>query len=211
MKTLYYPVVIASLLLLPTSRVLYASDEHNHPQADQHSAAEGHDHPTAGPHGGALIELGKEEYHAELNLDEKHNQLAIVLLDSEAKQTVPVDAPYILVNVKGGDKPRQYRLPPAYPKGQDRGPATTFALVSPELMTDLHTPGVSAKMTVKIGKKSYAAALQHEHQDHTGHNHSNDSKENTSQRRSTLSGPRGVNHPPSRTPTLPWAKSASTR
>lgn len=211
MKTLYYPVVIASLLLLPTSRVLYASDEHNHPQADQHGAAEGHDHPTAGPHGGALIELGKEEYHAELNLDEKRNQLAIVLLDSEAKQAVPVDAPYILVNVKGGDKPRQYRLLPAYPKGQDRGPATKFALVSPELMTDLHTPAVTARMTIKIGKKSYAAALQHEHEEHAGHNHSSDAKGNASQGRATLNGPRGVNYPTTRKPTLPWAGSTSTR
>lgn len=203
MKTLYFPVVIASLLFLPTSQALSASDEHNHAQADQHAGAEGHEHPTAGPHGGALIELGKEEYHAELNLDEKRNQVTIVVLDSAGKQLVPVEAPYVLVNVKGGDKPRQYRLLPVFPKGQDRGPATMFALVSPELMTDLHTPAVTAKMTIKIGKKSYAAALQHEHQEQPGHNHSSDAKGNAAQRRTTLNGPRGVNYPASRNPTLP--------
>lgn len=211
MKTLYFPVVIASLLLLPTARVFSAVDEHDHTPAAQHAGAEGHEHPTAGPHGGALIELGKEEYHAELNLDEKRNQVTIVVLDSAGKQLVPVDAPHVLVNVKGGDKPRQYRLLPVYPKGQDRGPATMFALVSPELMTDLHTPAVTAKMTIKIGKKSYAAALQHEHQEHAGHNHSSDAKGNANQRRATKNGPRGANYPATQNPTMPWAGSASTR
>ena len=31
----------------------------------------GHAHPSEGPHGGSLIELGNEEYHAELVHDEQ--------------------------------------------------------------------------------------------------------------------------------------------
>lgn len=39
--------------------------EHDNEQPDQDPHA-GHAHPTHGPHGGDLIELGNEEYHAEL-------------------------------------------------------------------------------------------------------------------------------------------------
>tara|TARA_R110002072_G_scaffold302999_3_gene491111 strand:- start:40567 stop:41241 length:675 start_codon:yes stop_codon:yes gene_type:complete len=37
--------------------------DNEHPDQDPHA---GHAHPTHGPHGGDLIELGNEEYHAEL-------------------------------------------------------------------------------------------------------------------------------------------------
>lgn len=39
--------------------------EHDNEQPD-HDPHAGHSHPTHGPHGGDLIELGNEEYHAEL-------------------------------------------------------------------------------------------------------------------------------------------------
>lgn len=39
------------------------SDDNEQPNQDPHA---GHAHPTHGPHGGDLIELGNEEYHAEL-------------------------------------------------------------------------------------------------------------------------------------------------
>ncbi len=43
-----------------------------------------HSHPTEGPHHGTLIELGKEEYHAELVHDDK--MVTIYILDSAAKK-----------------------------------------------------------------------------------------------------------------------------
>ena len=50
------------------------------PAADGHREGDGHDHgedahahPSEGPHGGELIELGNEEYHAELLHPEGHD------------------------------------------------------------------------------------------------------------------------------------------
>ena len=47
-----------------------AAHEHDH----------GHAHPSEGPHHGALIELGKEDYHAEIVHDEKTDTVTIYIL-----------------------------------------------------------------------------------------------------------------------------------
>ncbi len=43
-----------------------ATDEGHHEDDGHDHGEEGHAHPSEGPHGGDLIELGNEEYHAEL-------------------------------------------------------------------------------------------------------------------------------------------------
>ena len=49
----------------PTSTASATDDGHH--EGDGHDHSEGdHEHPSEGPHGGDLIELGNEEYHAEL-------------------------------------------------------------------------------------------------------------------------------------------------
>ncbi len=45
--------------------------DNEHPDKDPHA---GHAHPTHGPHGGDLIELGNEEYHAELVHPHGHDE-----------------------------------------------------------------------------------------------------------------------------------------
>jgi hypothetical protein len=42
-----------------------ATAGHEHGEGDAHDHGE-HDHPSEGPHGGDLVELGNDEYHAEL-------------------------------------------------------------------------------------------------------------------------------------------------
>ncbi len=61
--------------------------------ASNHAA---HDHAAPGPHGGHLVVLGEEEYHAELTHDEATHTVAVYLLDGTAK--VPVsDGPAEIV------------------------------------------------------------------------------------------------------------------
>ncbi|TWT92869.1 hypothetical protein Pla108_40090 [Botrimarina colliarenosi] len=140
---------------------------HDH-AAHDHAA---HDHAEAGPHGGALFELGAEAYHAELVLDEKMDQVTVVLLDSAASRQVAISEPYLLVNVRGGGKPRQYRLAPLYAQGKPAsGPTAMYALVSKPLMGDLHRHDASAKLVVRVAGKPYSTSLEHDH-DHSGHNH----------------------------------------
>ncbi|NQV24291.1 MAG: hypothetical protein HQ518_07965 [Rhodopirellula sp.] len=48
----------------------------NESEHADHDAHAGHAHPTHGPHGGDLIELGNEEYHAELVHPHGHEEAA---------------------------------------------------------------------------------------------------------------------------------------
>lgn len=144
---------------------------HAQPVADPHAGHDHaeHDHDAPGPHGGSLFPLGDEKYHAELVLDEEKNQVTVVLLDSAAKQLVPLAEPYLVVNVRGDGKPRQHKLLPVYSDGQHAGPTAMYALVGKPLMDDLHSHDAVAKLVVRIASKQYVATLHHDHGDHEGH------------------------------------------
>ncbi|HQZ69109.1 MAG TPA: hypothetical protein PLY87_28675, partial [Planctomycetaceae bacterium] len=67
------------------------------PAMDSH---EGHDHahPSEGPHHGDLVELGNEEFHAEVVHGEA-GSVTVYILDSAAKVAVPIDATELTINV----------------------------------------------------------------------------------------------------------------
>jgi hypothetical protein len=165
---------ISMLLLLTIGAVPPSGAAEAPGHAGHNHAAAGHQHPTAGPHGGALLELGREEFHAELLFDEEHDQITICLLDSSAAKPVAIEVPFLRINVKAGNKPRQYKLTPIYAEGLEPVGATDcYAIVSPQLIRDLHTKGHVAKLSVMIGRKAYSAMIQHaphEHK-HVAHEH----------------------------------------
>ena len=76
-----------------------------------------HDHPSDGPHHGHLIELGKEEYHAEFIHDEKNSTVTIYILDGTAKNVVPIDSKEILINLKHDGRGEQFKLTALPDKG----------------------------------------------------------------------------------------------
>lgn len=163
-------VLCGALALSPQVRAQAAADPH---AGHDHAA---HDHDAPGPHGGTLVTLGDEEFHAELVLDEEKNQVTVVLLDGAAKKLVPLAEPHLLVNVRGAGKPRQHKLAPLYAEGQQGGPTAMYASVSEPLMDDLHSHDAEAKLVVRIGGKQYTASLHHDHEghdhgDHEGHDH----------------------------------------
>lgn len=128
-------------------------------------AAPVHAHPEKGPHGGPLLELGDEEFHAEVLLDEKAGTLAIYLLDSAAKVAVPIEAKELVINLKHGGKPVQFKLPAAPLKTDPKGQSSCFVVKSPDLIHNLHHKDHGARMAVKVRGKSYTAkvALAHDH------------------------------------------------
>ena len=81
------------------------------PAADQHDD-HAHDHPSEGPHGGHLIELGNEEFHAELHHDDASKTVAIYILDKQAKNPVAIEETELTLN-----KNKTYSLSVLY---QDR-------------------------------------------------------------------------------------------
>lgn len=124
-----------------------------------------HSHPEKGPHGGPLLELGDEEFHAEVLLDEKAGTLAFCLLDSAAKAAVPIDAKELIINLKHGGKPVQFKLPATPLKNDPKGQSSCFTVKSSDLIHNLHHKDHGARMAVKIRGKSYTAkvALAHDH------------------------------------------------
>ncbi len=128
-----------------------------------------HDHSAHGPHHGDLIEIGNDEYHAEVVIDEVKKQLVLYLFDAHVKSYVAIDAPSLAVNLKMAGKPVQLKLKPI-PQDIDKfGFASRFGIESPELLDALHAGHADAKIALKIGKKAYSIKLEHDH-DHA-HSH----------------------------------------
>jgi hypothetical protein len=65
------------------------------PETDGH---EGHAHPSEGPHHGDLVELGNEEFHAEV-VHGDAGSVTVYILDSSAKTAVPIDATELAINI----------------------------------------------------------------------------------------------------------------
>jgi len=130
--------------------------------------AGGHDHahPTEGPHHGTLIELGKEDYHAELVHDEATDTVTIHVLDSTATQTVPIPAKQLTLNMRTVGKPRQFTLPARPQDGDPAGSASAFAVTSDELCRLLDAHGASGRLNVEIGGKLYVGKVGGHTHDH---------------------------------------------
>lgn len=125
-----------------------------------------HEHPSHGPHGGDLVELGKEEYHAEVVHDDKAGTVTIYLLDGAAKAAVPIAAAQVTINASHEGKAEQFTLAAKPLEGESDGQSSRFESPDKELGEHLEH---GARLVVEIKGKSYTGAIKHDH-DH-GHKH----------------------------------------
>ncbi len=123
-----------------------------------------HAHPTVGPHHGALIELGREDYHAELVHDEATNTVTIYILDGGATKPVPIEAQRLALNLRVAGKPRQFFLAAAPQAGDPAGTSSAFAAADKQLCAALHATGASGRLTVEIAGRQYIGKV-------AGHTH----------------------------------------
>lgn len=130
----------------------------------------GHEHPSAGPHDGALIELGDEEYHAEIVVDEKKDLVTIYLLDSHATKSVVSDAKEIAINLKHGSKGVQYKLKPQPQKEDAAGKSSRFSVKSHDLIHALEHKDAKPMLRLAILGKTYTGKIEHLDHDHD-HDH----------------------------------------
>lgn len=151
-------------------------DEHGdlvHAEGSDHDHADdGHDehaHPTEGPHHGKLVELGNENYHAEVVHDDEAGTLIVYLLDSAAKNAVFSEASEVLINIKKGDQPLQFKLGGLKRDGQPEGKFSEYSLVEADLLKALHDEASSAKLSITINGKPYSGEISHD--DHAAHDH----------------------------------------
>lgn len=136
---------------------------------------EGHDHgkdehEAHGPHNGELLEVGKEEYHVELCVNDEKKQVVVFLLDSKVKSYVALTVPFVAVNAKVKGKPVQFKLKAMPQKDDKPGTASAFGLEGADLVDAIHDESSEAKLALKIADKAYTVKLKHDH-DHAGHDH----------------------------------------
>ena len=118
-----------------------------------------HAHPTEGPHHGSLIELGREDYHAELVHDPAADTVTIYVLDGAAHEAVPIDAEQLTLNLVVGGKPQQFQLA-AQPQSSDpEGMSSAFGCVSKPMCEALHAKGTTGRLNVKIKGKLFVGAV----------------------------------------------------
>lgn len=120
-----------------------------------------HEHPSEGPHHGSLIELGKEEFHAELVHDDK--SVTIYVLDNAAKNSVPVDSSEVVINVLHDSKPEQFKLAAAPEESDPSGKSSRFVANDPELASHLDDEAAAPKLSITINGKSYRGTITHDH------------------------------------------------
>ena len=137
-----------------------------------------HDHAAAGPHGGHLIELAepgkeiKEEYHVEWD-HEENGAITVWILDGTAKNTVPIAADSVFIEVKSGEMTEAYELAAVDRTSGENASAFKFEVMSKALLGKLETVGktVSATIRVDVNGKPYEGKFEKDEDGHAGHKH----------------------------------------
>ena len=80
------------------------------PAQHKEQAAGGHEHAEQGPHGGHMIVLGNDQFHAELLHDEPTHTVTVHLLDVARNQPVTSDQPTLTIQLFQEGKFVDYEL-----------------------------------------------------------------------------------------------------
>ena len=140
------------------------------PALDPHAGHDHGAHPTEGPHGGGLIELGDEEYHAELIHDAAAGTVTIYMLDGHVEAAAPIDAADLTVMVTHDGNRESFKLAADPDAGDPTEKSSRFVSSDAELAEHLDHEGETAKLMVKIAGRSYSGDIAHDH-DHDGEGH----------------------------------------
>jgi len=182
LRTLTYCTLGLSVCLLLSGCGPKGTDSADDHEAEGDAA---HVHPTEGPHGGHLIELGNEDYHAELLHDEGTRTVTIYLLDGPAKAAVAGDEEEVIFQLFQDGDFVFYALK-AVPASGDEIEQSHFALADETLCdTLIHADEVKGRLNVSIGGEQFTGMIEHhahgqeghDHGDHDGDEHDEDAHE----------------------------------
>ena len=141
-------------------------EEHDHEGHDHEGHDHEHDHAHHGPHGGHVMVVGAEEYHAEWTHDEA-GKVTFYILDAAAKNEVPIAAEKVTVEVQVGEnEPRTYELLAVNPQGDEMKTAQ-FEITDKEFegALELAGKGTTATLIATIdGKEFRSEVKEHSHE-----------------------------------------------
>jgi hypothetical protein len=124
-------------------------------------AAPAHVH---GPHGGHLIELGNEEYHAELVFDAKSRKTTIYILDGAAKGPHPIDATEIELHLEADGGEVELMLQAAPEAADGEGKSSRFELAADQLPESIKDEeDFAGHLLLEIDGKSFSGDIKHDH------------------------------------------------
>jgi hypothetical protein len=133
----------------------------NAPPSGQAAVAPHHHHHGAarGLHGGYIIGLDIDNYHAELTHDDKSKRVGVYVLGEDAATVAPIDAKSVTFNARIDDKPAEYTLPAVAQPADPPGKSSYFELVSEPLLaivTDRSgSPNPDAQLSITIEGKPH--------------------------------------------------------
>lgn len=143
-----------------------------------HEDHSGHGHGVQGPNGGEIVEVGNEEFHAEVVVDESTHRIDVFILGSDAKTAKPIAASEISLSFKHGDEVEEFKLTAAALDGEPEGQSSKFNITDEELFEELHEHSEGATLSFTAGGESLSGTVahSHDHDDEHGHggNHSDD-------------------------------------
>ena len=126
-----------------------------------------HDHGDTGPHGGGIIELGDDEYHAELVVNDEAHLLTLYILQKDAKTPEPVAATELVLTPEGKDAVSLKATPQ---KDDPEGKSSKFEVTDEALVHGLKEAGfvhgevrVTVRDTPFIGHIDYHLDGDHDH------------------------------------------------
>ena len=132
-----------------------------------------HDHGAKGPHGGGIVELGEDEYHAEVVVDHDSHAVIVYVLGKDAKTAEAVGAAEITITPEGKDA---LTLKAAPQPGDAEGKSSKFAVEDDGAVHTFMDAGfIHGDLRITIGDKPYVGHIDYHLDDHD-HDHSHDEK-----------------------------------
>ena len=138
-----------------------------------------HGHGAKGPHGGGIVELGDEEYHAEVLVDHDSESVIVYVLGKDAKTAEAVAAADLSVALEGKEP---LTLKAASQSGDAEGKASKFVLVDHDLVHTLMDAGfLHGDLRITIADKPYIGHIDYHldgssHDEHGHDEHKDDAK-----------------------------------
>jgi len=123
-----------------------------------------HDHATHGPNGGTLIELGDEEYHAELVHDD--TAVTVYLLNAAATEPVAIEQQELVINVLHDGSPEQFKLLASPADGDEDGKSSRFIIEDDHLAAHMDDEASAPKLSVTIDGTPYSGEVSHHDHEH---------------------------------------------
>ncbi len=145
------------------------------------TTAHHHEHEH-GPHDGHLVELGEEEFHAEVVFDAAAKKVVVYILGSDPHKAHPIDQKEVALNLVIDGKSAQYQAVAVPQKGEPEGKSSRFELAGNEqISAHVHDiEELKGRIAVTIEGKQYSGELSHDHDhghDHGDHDHDKEAKD----------------------------------